>query len=253
MADNPFRGQAGYESYEQAWDWGYKYGFDNPHVSDYQSVAKSLDYWPGPLYDDQQRDYMKQQWAEAALAGQADGLQQGHPVTVTTPHAEAEHPSGTEAAVHVLGHGAAEAGATVVEAVEAGTALETLTVAGVAGAFAEGVFVGAILFLITGGGLTWPEEPMGPEELGKFLAEKCTEAGCPEFYLPYCTATGHQGGSDSIFQAGFWHGPLYYNEANSFGDAKQHVINERHWGHTGVLHYMSVEPTRMDWMVLTHQ
>jgi len=55
MADNPYRSQAGYESYAQAWDLGYRYGFDNPNVADYQPIAAGLDYWPGPMYSDDQR------------------------------------------------------------------------------------------------------------------------------------------------------------------------------------------------------
>lgn len=256
MADNPYCGQGA--DCENAWDWGYKYGYDCPHVTDYPAVAATLDhYWPGPLYRDEQRSQLKYVWAEGALAGQQDGLHQGHPVSVSAAHTGSESEGAGAAIAHVGGHGAVEGGAYLAERTtltEIGLVTEGVTVGGFFAAVGEGLAIGAILFLVTGGGLTFPEEThTDPDELGKFMAQKCTEAGCSQFFLPYCTATGHHdGGSDDIFNAGLWHGPLYYDQGNAFGEAQQHVINEHHWGHTGILHYLPAEPNYMEWMVLNH-
>lgn len=249
---NPYRGQSGQEWYEQAWDRGYKYGYAHPHESNFSSHAPD-DGW-GPV-NDQQVGWLKQVWAEGALEGAKDGLQYGHDKPVSAQHTGGgEFPSFGEAALHTGGHAAADGFADGAAAVASiATSTETVSIAGaVAFGLAEGFVVGALIFLITE--TVDPEvSHTDPAELGTYLAHKCSEVGCSEFFLPYCTATGHGGGtSDDILRAGLWHGPMYFNAQNAQGEAQQHVINERHWGHTGVLHYLPSEPNYMEWMVLRH-
>jgi hypothetical protein len=245
---NPYRGQSGQEWYEQAWDKGYKYGYANPHESNFPAHAPD-DGW-GPVTDEQV-GWLKQVWAEGALEGAKDGLQYGHDQPVSAQHTGGgEGPGVGEAALHVGGHGATSAVADGLTAVFSSEAVSVSSA--VAWGLVEGLAVGTVIFLITA--TVDPEVThTDPAELGTHLAHKCSEVGCSEFFLPYCTATGHGGGgSDDIFAAGLWHGPVYYNAQNAQGEAQQHVINERHWGHTGVLHYLPSEPNYMDWMVLQH-
>jgi hypothetical protein len=247
---NPHRGQPWYE---QAWDKGYQYGYAHPHESNFPAHAPS-DGW-GPVTDEQE-GWLKQVWAEGALEGAKDGLQYGHDTKVPAQHTGGgEGPSGTEAAAHVGGHMAVSAGVHAAgAAADAGLIyIDTTSIAVAAGVgLAEGFFVGALIFLLTE--TVDPEVThTDPAELGTHLAHKCSEVGCSEFFLPYCSATGHGGGgSDDIFSAGLWHGLLYYNGQNAQLEAHQHVINERHWGHTGVLHYLPSEPNYMKWMLLQH-
>ena len=254
MATNPYRGQEGHEAYEQAWDWGYRYGYDHPHETDYPSHAP--DYWGA--YPVETQGWMKQVWAEGAVEGQREGLQFGHPVTVNPAHTGGgEGPSATDAAVHIGGHGVVEAGVHTAETVEeiglisVNTGKQLLVSA--ATGLATGLFIGALIFI-----LTEIEEPdvahTEPHELGALLARKCTEKGCSEFYLPYCEAGGHAGGgSDGVSQAGMWHGQLYFNWEAAESEAYQHLVNERHWNQTGVWHYLPSAPDEIDWMVLVAQ
>jgi hypothetical protein len=256
VAQNPYRGQPEHAAYEHAWDVGYHYGYEHPHESDYPSRTPGVSAW-GPM-DSQQISWLDQVWSEGALEGQKDGLQYGHDVTVNPAHSGGgEGPSLTEAAVHVGGHGVVEAGVHLAEFADGGVPVlappVSESLAALAAGFAEGVLIGALIFLITA-----TEDPdvahTEPHELGPLLARKCADANCSEFFLPYCTATsGHGGGSDGIFQAGLWHGPMYYNQENAQYEAYQHLINERHWNHTGVVHYLASAPNEVDWMVLVAQ
>jgi hypothetical protein len=238
MAQNPYRGQQGQESYEHAWDVGYKYGYAHPQESDFPSKAPGPSEW-GPL-DGQQIGWLDQVWAEGALAGAEDGRQYGHQVTINPEHTGGPHENPVAEAGHVAD--AAHLAYDAVKLVRSGFAVAEL------GATA----VGVLIFLICA-----TEDPevalTEPQQLGTTLAKACANAGCSEFWLPYCTATGHSGGSDGIFREGLWHGPLYYNEANAEGEAYQHVINERHWDHCGVLHYSPNTPDEMDWAVYKYE
>jgi hypothetical protein len=95
MAENPYSGQAGYEGYAEAWDWGYQYGHAYPYVADYQAEATKIDHWAH--FTQEQQNWMRQTWAEGAAAGKADAAQPASQVVHSAPAAvqSGSHDAGT--------------------------------------------------------------------------------------------------------------------------------------------------------------
>jgi hypothetical protein len=201
------------EALQQAWQEGYVYGQQNP--------ADSSPTPPSPYSDDTGKA-----WQDGVLAGQ-----QNPQVNPPMSPAPEEESLGTVLAPKALEVGHA--------------AWEIAHGAGIAGATMLGLLVELIIDESPPS-----EQATDPEVLARWFREQCEGKNITDAYMAYCqnTQVGHQGGSDALFAAGWWHGDLYTGDyASATNEAAEHLQGEpSSGGQTGVMHYSTATPNSLD-------
>jgi hypothetical protein len=216
---NPYAGT----DHESDWAYGYQYGQQNP--ADANPIA--------PVPYDPSSD-AAQVWCEGALAGQHDV--QVNPVTYPPP--EEHNPFVEPVTVYTA--------EKITEIVEHGVSKVSWWPNPIV------VFVELIL----------AEEP--PPELAtdlnvlaRWFRQKCSDANITDAYMAYCqnTSASHSGGSDALFNAGWWHGAMYLGDYTSAtNEAIAHIRNQPGCaGQAGVMHYATATPNDLEMSTMGFQ
>lgn len=111
------------------------------------------------------------------------------------------------------------------------------------------IAIGAFIELLVGAA-PGDEDVRDPKVLARWFGEQCQNKGITDLYMAYCrnVSAGHSG-SDAIFSAGWWHGPLQIGGGGQTAveDAKQHLTAESaSQGLVGVIHASAATPEYID-------
>jgi hypothetical protein len=221
MAENPFVGTSGEESWQQGFDDGRRRAFGEPDV--------------GALVEDQAAIY-----TEGFRAGQAEARRAGIPVAITLPP---EQLAGvTVGTILHAGEVAADVGLAVKAAVEAGEA---------AAALAELPALLLGLFLLVALETEPPADSPVPPGYLDALRSACEQTGFSEVFLPVCMSGQHSDSGDGVLDAGHWHGRLFTDFFNAQGEAVAHLsIEPEALGSAGIVHYVTASPGMIEFIYI---